>query len=342
MSEASRTEHPDDTGAASFDAYAQYVSSLQTVELPDRDASTFEWSVRLRAMSPASFSRGKASHHISRRTPKHCAKVGLDHIIAYYRLSGHGQLQTESEARLTKPGDLTFMDMSRPMLACGPIDTVCVGFPRALIAPLVKDVDALHGLVLAPDTALGRLAAAHMNALAAEIGRMDADEARLVAEATANLLAVCANSSLLVSEQARVRARPALLVTIRHHIDRNLADPTLGPETIARQFALSRSTLFRLFHPFGGIELYIRRRRLARAYQTLARSSSRSNEYIYQVAEACGFTSPSGFSRAFRLEFGQTPSDVIQCPPNAWAIGTLAAGSTSLTQCLHDLVFQAA
>ena len=328
-------------GAARFDDYAQFMSSLQTVELPDGDTGAFEWNVRLYAMSPVSFSRGKVSHHISRRTPNHCSKVGLDHIIAYYRLSGQAQLQTDSGSRLMKPGDLTFMDMSRPMLSCGPIDTICVGFPRALIAPLVKDVDGLHGLVIAPDTALGRLAAAHMNALSTEIGRMDPAEARIVGEATANLLAVCANASPPVSEQARVRARPALLVTIRHHIDRNLADPALGPETIARQFALSRSTLFRLFHPFGGIDLYIRRRRLARAYQTLVRSSSRSNEYIYQVALACGFASPSGFSRAFRLEFGQTPRDVVQGMPNAWAIETVAAGSSSLTQCLQDMVFRA-
>jgi len=46
----------------------------------------------------------------------------------------------------------------------------------------------------------------------------------------------------------------ASFVTIRRFIDRNLKSPELSPEMIARNFGLSRASLYRLFEPGGGID----------------------------------------------------------------------------------------
>ncbi len=73
---------------------------------------------------------------------------------------------------------------------------------------------------------------------------------------------------------------------------------------------MSRSTLYRLFQPLGGIDGYIRRRRLAQAYQTLRTPSGRTGDYVYRVAQAWGFASESAFSHAFRRAFQLTPREV--------------------------------
>lgn len=327
-------------GISDFGDYARYVAPLQSVDLAGEDRATFRWNARLHAMGPASFSVARVSHHSSERTRRFCSRAALDHVIVYYRQSGWGEMRTGAGSRTMGKGDIAFMDMSQPMAARGPIDSICVGLPRSLIGPMIGDADALHGLVLSPGTSLGRLAASHLDALASEIGSMDPEEAGIVADATAGLLAACANASLAASDEVRVRARPALLLTIRHHIEQRIADRTLGAETIARHFALSRSTLFRLFHPFGGIEVYIRRRRLARAYQTLARSG-RSDDYIYQVAEAFGFSCASVFSRAFRTEFGHTPKDIAADGAAPQVTDPGARCSSDLSRCLMDMVFRA-
>lgn len=52
----------------------------------------------------------------------------------------------------------------------------------------------------------------------------------------------------------------------------------------------------------------IRRRRLERAAALLTDSRTRST--VTEIAAAVGFDGPASFSRAFRREFGRTPSDV--------------------------------
>jgi hypothetical protein len=157
-------------------------------------------------------------------------------------------MRSDDDPVTTITGDITFVDLSRPMRTVGSIDTICIGFPRSMLDPLVKDADALHGLVLS-QTPLGRLAAAHLDALAAEIGHMNMTEAAIAAEATAALLAVCASGTPAFSEPARIRARPALIVTICPYIEQHLPEAPTA-DSLARHFGLSRSTLYRLFQPF--------------------------------------------------------------------------------------------
>ena len=103
-------------------------------------------------------------------------------------------------------------------------------------------------------------------------------------------------------------------ITIRRFIDRNLAAPKLGPEMIAASFGLSRSTLYRLFEPTGGLSAYIRDVRMRRAYEEIT-SPARANRRIGPAAFALGFRNFSAFSRAFRETYGLTPAKPAKPPP---------------------------
>lgn len=329
-------------GPARFEAYAELVSSLWSLEPVRDDLPRFDYASNLRHLGVAVFGQVRATSNVAERTPGLVARAGLDHIIIYARQSGYGHLKIGGEPVRIDAGDVTFIDLSRPMWTTGThVDAICIGFPRSMLAPLVADVDSLHGQTLRASTSIGRLAGAHLLALASEVGGIAATEAREVAEATAALLAVCANGGATAQthDAARVRARPALLVAIRHFLEQNLAVATLGTDTIVRQFGVSRSTLYRLFQPFGGIDSYIRRRRLARAYHTLRSPAGRSGDYVYQVAQAWGFASESAFSHAFRREFDVTPRHVAMGRDAA----PYAAEETTLmlSAYLRDLVFQA-
>ena len=71
---------------------------------------------------------------------------------------------------------------------------------------------------------------------------------------------------------------------------------------------ISRSRLYRLFEPYGGVNHYIQHRRLLHAYAALA--DPNDHRRILDIAEERGFDDAAEFSRAFRREFGYSPSEV--------------------------------
>ncbi|MGY1760364.1 helix-turn-helix domain-containing protein [Geodermatophilus sp. SYSU D00779] len=104
------------------------------------------------------------------------------------------------------------------------------------------------------------------------------------------------------------RGDRALLAAVRAHVEEHLADPALDPRSIAAAHFVSVRQLHRLFA--GEAETaarYVRRRRLERAREELARSGARDLP-LTAVAHRCGFADPSVFGRAFRAAYGMTPS----------------------------------
>ncbi len=76
-------------------------------------------------------------------------------------------------------------------------------------------------------------------------------------------------------------------------------------EELAAEAGLSRSRFAELFHSVVGESpgSYLRRWRLVMARQDMARGHR-----VDRIARRYGYGSPDGFARAFRREFGQSPS----------------------------------
>lgn len=90
------------------------------------------------------------------------------------------------------------------------------------------------------------------------------------------------------------------------HLERNLADPDLGAESIAREFSLSVRAVHNLFALLPEtLGERIRRRRVEEA-ATLLRTTERS---VAQIATAVGFRSQDTFGRAFKRAYGRSAND---------------------------------
>lgn len=98
-------------------------------------------------------------------------------------------------------------------------------------------------------------------------------------------------------------------------MEANLGEP-LPTEDIARLVGVSRRQLERLFkqHLDELPSRYYAELRLARARRLL----QQGNQSILQVGLACGFSSGSHFSNAYRARFGQTPREARSQRAMAW------------------------
>lgn len=102
--------------------------------------------------------------------------------------------------------------------------------------------------------------------------------------------------------------RTQLLEKINEVIERNLSNQGFRITTLAKEIAMSVSTLERRMKEIGeeSPKNYIRKYRLLKALNMI-----KKNEFaIKEVAQKCGFKSLSYFSQVFSKEFGQTPSSV--------------------------------
>jgi AraC-like DNA-binding protein len=163
-------------------------------------------------------------------------------------------------------------------------------------------------------------------ALTDRLPTMRADEAPVVAVALRDVLAAC----LRPSADAAARAQPQLdMLAFRRAeriIDANLHRPDWGPEELRRALGVSRSTLYRVFEPSGGVAEHIRARRLARAHALLRNSNG--GRRISEIGRACGFASEAHFSRAFRQAYGHTAREVM-------AFGGRASGGAARQRRAH-------
>lgn len=96
---------------------------------------------------------------------------------------------------------------------------------------------------------------------------------------------------------------------LQRYIEQHLDQPDKLEETvICRQFACSRATLYRWFSVHGGLNKYIKQRRLQKIYKILL---SNSDIEIGRLAHRFGFPSLPHFSRSFREQFSMPPSRVV-------------------------------
>lgn len=285
------------------------LSPMHAMSLPDRSArSSFEVNMTSYQFADIAAASGSSSAALFKRTTQAVARSGLDNICVLTHLTGGFELTVDGRSVEVQPGDICLLDLARESALRTPHYTSLAAImPRALLAPLVKNIDSLHGLVLKRASPLAAMLGQHLQTLFREAPALDATEARTAARGTAALVATFAEAHAK-KDRASARADDvASLRALRHTIEKNIGNPQLGPDLLCSHAGVSRATLYRLFEPVGGVREYIQQRRLTRAFQMLT-DPARSYERVSAIASSCGFSNDSVFSRAFRDAYGMTPS----------------------------------
>ncbi|MFF0156945.1 helix-turn-helix domain-containing protein [Streptomyces sp. NPDC005263] len=107
------------------------------------------------------------------------------------------------------------------------------------------------------------------------------------------------------------RLAPALAQAAKELVDSRLADPDLSPSALARELNVSVRTLHRAFAAADEtVSAYVRRRRLEHARLELASPGGRPS--VSELAAHWRFADSSHFIRAFKKQYGQTPTQFVR------------------------------
>ncbi|GHA23863.1 AraC family transcriptional regulator [Devosia pacifica] len=235
-----------------------------------------------------------SAFHFARRKPKVRADM-LDHFML--RVDDRGGSST-----------LNIVDFGQALETFEPISAhnVSLIMPRDIVLDAVPDAETLHAT--APDDPGATLLKECILALSRNAAGLRHDQAEAAAKAMLDLMSATLRSKAPALDRARTALAAAARQRVLDFVRQNLSEPRLAPGFICERLGMSRSALYRLFEPTGGVAAHILERRLELSYRLL--NDAQQNRLISDIAHTLCFSSESAFSRAFRQRFGITPRDL--------------------------------
>jgi AraC-like DNA-binding protein len=209
------------------------------------------------------------------------------------------------------------------------IDWIGLYVPRDAVTEIGPALNASRAIPL--DTSMGRILAAYLIQLASELPRLDETDLARVVECTRAIVAASISPSAEAMAVAKAPIEQVQLARIKTIIRQNLRSAMLGPERLCRLAGVSRSQLYRLFEPRGGVAHYIQAERLRAACRALAALGGGRD--ISAIAQDVGFFDHSTFSRIFRREFGCTPREFRTAAMTGQAAAARQAGAPRREAC---------
>lgn len=298
----------------------------------------FAGEIRVWSLGKAALGRVRAPRLHAVRGAHNLRRDPMDHWnIA---IGGRDTRLTRRDATVIVPAGTPFIvSLGEPCSSDREADDrLQLYLPRDHFASLAPVLDRLRGVPLHGPS--GRLLADYLRLVERSLPDLMAEDLPRLADAITAMVSACAAPQNAAPDIAQEQMDVTRLERVRHVIRRRLHSATLTAAALCRETGMSRSQLYRLLEGEGGVVRYIQRLRLQASYAAL--SDPCEDRSVAAIGEACGFYDPSTFSRAFRREFGITPSDLrIACRSGAPVAGiggaVLPAETRTLTSCLRRM-----
>lgn len=245
------------------------------------------------------------------RESRYIRKSSDNPIQINFQIEGTGTVIQDGREALTRPGEVTIYDSSRPyeMRFDGPFRQLSVDFPRRMLGDRLKCSERVTARGFSGTNGPGRFLYSYVQSLV--MGKSDED--LTIADCLQdNLMRLLGIALLSLDQSGQVTesdGKHAALSRVKSYIKSNLADDSLSPAATARAQGLSLRNLYYLFESEGTtISRFIQDSRLEQCRKEIEdiRMSGRS---ISDIALAWGFKDTAHFSRAFRRRFGVTPRE---------------------------------
>lgn len=239
------------------------------------------------------------------RDHRRVAQDGFDHVALQLVRSGSLLLSINSAIKVVGVGQIVVSDMTRPQKVWTEgAQTITLAIARDALGKKLSPFTDIHGRVLIA----GRCGLL-VDLMVSLVARGKETNLRLASVATDTVVALFT----AILEDDETRTTPTRVVETTKFdqcltfIDKSLSDPRLSADRIAASVGVSRSVLYRLFEPLGGVAAFVQQRRLNAVRRALSRLDE--GRPYKTVAESYGFVSASHANRIFRQAFGMTPGE---------------------------------
>ncbi|HXY04030.1 MAG TPA: helix-turn-helix domain-containing protein [Terriglobales bacterium] len=268
----------------------KFHGSIQTKKLGDLELSLF---------SSTSVSFTKFPIRDSHPEHRFCTVITQLQGTRTYSQNGH--------AITLNRGDSTVIDSAFPWSSeCqGNCVRLYLKTPRWLMENRLQTKVVPNARGISGSSTLGGALCHLANSLYREANSLTSEEAIALIEAYFDVLGGCLRNPH--DNFGRPWNEPDLCVRMAKFIEKHLADPTLGPASIAAALGISTRHLHRLFAKHGRTAgEWIRECRLERCRSDLSDLRLRQRS-VTEIAFSWGFCDSAHFSHAFKKRFGVSP-----------------------------------
>ena len=239
----------------------------------------------------------------------------IDYVVVLINRGGSEAVSQNDATTRMSAGDAVIWDSTRPVqfTVLEPLTKRSLFIPRTALHELGARGLDLAGATFDKSSPATELLTSYLDVLTRTVDELPPAAVASARNATLNLVATALHAEQ-APELSGTSGTAALRRKIDQWIEQNLDRADLTPSTIALRHHISVRSVHRLFERSGdSVSTFIRTLRLARARHELTTTDSP----ITDIAARWQFYDPSHFTRAFRAQYGVSPSQYRSAP--AWA-----------------------
>lgn len=297
--------------ANSFSAWKKLISNtFVPLDAEPSHSGPFSGVISGRQMIDVGMMRLAAGPQTVSRSPKLIALGGTGHFKLNLQLAGTGLLLQDGREAVLQPGDVAVYDTQRPYTLTfdKSFETLVLMFPQHLLGLSGEDVSELTAVRMGKGNRLAESVAPFVASIAAQLPELKNPIGRRLTLNIVDLLSTMLADEIYTTGEHDCDNHSRLLRRIQHHIETNLADPTLSPDSVAKAHHIATRTLHKAFSASGlTVAGWIRERRLEHCRRDLG-DPLREHIPVGVIGSRWGFVDAAHFSRIFRASFGVSPS----------------------------------
>ncbi|MET9595436.1 helix-turn-helix domain-containing protein [Streptomyces sp. NPDC006516] len=269
----------------------------------------------------------EADAHRIRRTKTHIARSPEPLVAVGAQVTGRTVLVQAGREVTADPGDLFVYDTSRPYFLERPerFRAHVILIPRRALDLSDESLDSAIGTAFGTEQGCAAVLQPVLTTVVSAAHQYSATATGGLVNGLVDLFSTMVTERHEGLIEGDGTTRDHLVRRVREHIDQNLGDPALSPESVARAQGISVRYLHRLFEDEGvTVGRLIQRCRLERCALELAHRS-RTVPTVAAIAQRWGFVNPAHFSRVFRGAYGLSPREWRSMGPEG-GVTAAAAG----------------
>ena len=166
------------SGEAAFQNWSETVATVYDLDVSRQGVNDFRFGFSAWHFGSLVLGVSQSDRIKFWRSPQTIARSGIDHYLVQVYEQGSFRSHVEGQDMVVDTGDVWIVDLSRSVKNDDvSFRSTNLAIPRNVLAPLLRDPDAVHGMKLSPSSAIGRLLSRYLIDLSRQAKTMTPEEA---------------------------------------------------------------------------------------------------------------------------------------------------------------------